>query len=333
MEKVITFGCRLNSYESEIIKDIIKQAKLKNVAIFNTCAVTEEAEQQTMQAIRKFKREHPSIKIIVTGCAAQLNSQKYLSMPEVDRVIANDQKLQIRSYSVSKRRRESNSSNNNGLEYTCPVLQNKTRALLQIQTGCNNKCSFCIVPLARGKSVSTPLKDLIKQAKFLVDTGHKEIVLTGVNISSYGRDFLPKVPLDRAIKALLNDVSNLVRLRLSSLDISDIDRDLLDLLLNEPRVMPHFHLGLQSGSNEVLSKMRRRHTSEQALDLCKTLQQRPDTALGADIIAGFPTETEQLFQETRIFLEKAKIPYLHVFPYSERPNTPAALLPTTREKN
>lgn len=325
MEKVITFGCRLNTYESALIKGIIKQAKLKNVAVFNTCSVTKEAEQQAVQAIRKFKRENPDVKIIVTGCAAQLNADKYLAMKEVDQVISNAQKLNVSTYTQA----------DVSTDASCQIpleFQNKTRALLQIQNGCDNKCSFCIIPYARGKNVSTPIKNIINQARLLVASGHKEIVLTGINITLYGRDFLPKTTLARAIKIILNECPDLPRLRLSSLDISDIDNELLDLMLNEARLMPHFHLSLQSGSNPVLRKMFRKHTREQALDLCKTLQQRPDVALGADIIAGFPTETTEMFEETKAFLEEARIPYLHVFPYSERPGTPAASLPQLNKK-
>jgi len=317
-ETVITFGCRLNAYESEVIKSLIKKADLHNVVVFNTCCVTDEAERQAVQAIRRYKRKNPESTIIVTGCAVQINPRKYLEMPEVDRVLNNKEKLLAKSYKDE-------------LKEDMPPLhcfENKTRALLPIQNGCNNRCTFCIIPYARGPSKSTPIEQLIEQVKLFANQGYKEIVLTGINITSYGKDLNDGLSLGQAIQKILSHTPALARLRLSSIDVADIDDTLLELILNEKRFMPHLHLSLQSGDNETLRKMKRRHTREQAREFCQIVRaSRPDIAFGADIITGFPGETEEQFTNTCALIEEIKIPYLHVFPYSERYNTPAARMP------
>ena len=323
--KVITFGCRLNAYESEVINNILKEAQLENVVVFNTCCVTNEAEKQAVQAIRKYKRENPITEIIVTGCAVQINPRKYSTMPEVARVVNNKEKLLVESYV-----KESKS------EIETPFLcgfENKTRALVPIQTGCDHFCTFCIITYARGPSKSMPLERIIKQIKLFVDRGYREVVLTGVNITSYGKDLSEKLNLGQAVKELLRANPNLTRLRLSSLDVAEIDNDLFELIANEKRFMPHLHLSLQSGDNEILHKMKRRHTREQVQNLCQAAYKaRPDVVFGADIITGFPTETDEQFTNTCALVEEMKMPYLHVFPYSERHGTVAAQMPQLDKK-
>jgi threonylcarbamoyladenosine tRNA methylthiotransferase MtaB len=323
MEDVITFGCRLNIYESEVIKGIIRKAGLQDMVVFNTCTVTEEAEHKCLQAIRKLKREHPHVKVVVTGCATQMNSEKYMNMPEVDQVVSNKDKLNPNSY-IQAAPTDLPFEPSSG----AVTFENRTRALIQIQNGCNKRCSYCIIPYARGNNVSVPIHTIIEQVRMLTMEGYKEVVLTGINITLYGQDFSIKASITDMLKALLNALPDLARLRLTSLDVADIDEPMLNLMLNEKRLMPHFHLSLQSCNNEVLRKMRRRHTCEQVRELCSTIRKiRPEVAFGADIITGFPTETEAMFKSTCEFLDEVKIPYLHVFPYSERQGTPAARLP------
>jgi threonylcarbamoyladenosine tRNA methylthiotransferase MtaB len=325
-ETVITFGCRLNTYESEIIKNIIKKEGLEDIAVFNTCCVTNEAERQAVQAIRKYKRENPNISITVTGCAVHINPNRYLEMPEVDRVLNNKEKLLAKSYTNSLHKDED----------VAPFLygfETKRRALVQIQNGCNHRCAFCIIPYARGNSKSTPIAQIIEQVGLLVEQGHVEIVLTGINITSYGKDFAEKLYLGKTLKELLREVPDLKRLRLSSIDVSEIDDDLFELITTEKRFMPYLHLSLQSGDDHVLRKMRRRHTREQSKEFCQKVRKlRPDLGFGADIITGFPTETDEQFKNTCDLIEEIKIPYMHVFPYSERYDTPAARMPQIDKK-
>lgn len=325
--KVITFGCRLNSYESEVIKNILIKQQLHNVVVFNSCCVTNEAEKQAVQAIRKQKRENPDTEIIVTGCAVQINPRKYKAMPEVSRVINNKEKLIAKSYI-----QESGEEAKIDTPFLCG-FENKTRALVPIQNGCDHYCTFCIITHARGPSRSLALEKIIEQIKIFVDKGYKEVVLTGVNITSYGNDLPTKITLGQAIKKLLKSNPDLARLRLSSLDVAEIDEDLLELIIGEERFMPHLHLSLQSGDNDILRKMKRRHTREQVQELCHSVKKaRPDVTFGADIITGFPTETEEQFINTCELIKEVKMPYLHVFPYSERDGTIAARMPQLDKK-
>ena len=315
---IVTFGCRLNTYESEKIKQILEEMKIDNVIVINTCAVTAEAERQARQSIRKLSHENPEKKIIVTGCSATLNKDMYQKMPEVHMVIENEKKYEIGL--------ELNNINKNELpvfNYSNSVLhgfEGKARAFLQIQNGCNNYCSFCIIRIARGKSVSFPTDQILEQAFEFIDQGYSEINLTGVDISSFNYD---NHTLGTLIQLLLKKLPNHVKLRLSSLDPAVIDESMFDAL-HEERLLPHWHLSLQSGDNSVLKKMLRRHTREQVIEVInKAKEVRPNIAFGADIITGFPTETDEEFENTYNLILETKIPLLHVFPYSDRPGTVA----------
>ena len=329
--EILTFGCRLNSYESELIKKSALEAKVENTIIFNSCSVTSEAERQLQQAIRKAKRQNPDKKIIVTGCAVQVNADKYLAMPEVDSVLGNEEKTKTTSYLQLATQ---NAIVNDIMSVKETALQlidgfeHKARAFLQVQNGCNHRCTFCMIPYGRGNSRSVPIGEIVAQSKHLVANGYKEIVLTGVDITDYGLD-LPGAPsLGQMVRRLLNLVPELPRLRLSSIDVAEIDDELFSLIVGEPRFMPHLHLSLQSGDDMILKRMKRRHTRNQILEFCKKVRvSRPDVAFGADIIAGFPTETDEMFTNTLNIVNEANLVYLHVFPYSERDGTPAARMP------
>ena len=332
--EIITFGCRLNSYESELIKQSAEKAGLQNTIIFNSCAVTSEAERQLKQAIRKAKRENPDAKLIVTGCAAQINPDKYSKMDEVFKVLGNEEKVKTESYLPSFIENTEKALVNDimSIKETAPQLiegvDGKSRAFIQIQNGCNHRCTFCIIPYGRGNSRSVPIGEIVKQTQMLVDSGFNELVLTGVDMTSYGEDLPASPKLGQMMKRLLSNVPNLKRLRLSSIDVAEIDEDLLDLIANEKRLMPHLHLSLQSGDNMILKRMKRRHNREQIIEFTeKARKLRPDIVFGCDIIAGFPTETEEMFENTRNIITEAGLTYLHIFPYSEREGTPAARMP------
>jgi threonylcarbamoyladenosine tRNA methylthiotransferase MtaB len=332
--EVITFGCRLNSYESEVIKKKAQEEGLENIYIINSCAVTSEAERQVRQEIRKLKKLDPNKKILVTGCAAQINPKRYEAMPEVSLVLGNNEKLQNQSYAKIKdqdkitlvedifEKKEVEKALVEGFE-------GKVRGFLQVQRGCNHLCTFCIIPYGRGKSISTPFGPLFDEAQNLVSLGYKELVITGVDITDYGLDLPGQPTLGQLVKRLLKFLPDLPRIRLSSLDVAEIDKDLLDLIANEPRLMPHFHLSLQAGDNLILKRMKRRHSREEIISFYeKVLTVRPDALFGADIIAGFPTETDEQFENTyNLIKELEKIVHLHIFPYSEREGTPAARMP------
>ncbi len=332
--EVHTFGCRLNSYESELIKKAAGEAGLKNTIIFNGCAVTSEAERQLRQAIRKARRTMPDKRIIVTGCAAQINPSEYAAMNEVDQVIGNTEKTLTKTYALPQLRSERILVNDiMSIQETASHMlvesfDGKARAFLQVQNGCNHRCTYCAIPYGRGNNRSVPLGEIVKQAQLLVEKGYKELVLTGVDITDYGLD-LPGTPsLGQIVKRLLAQIPQLPRLRLSSIDVAEVDNHLLDLLANEPRFMPHLHLSLQAGDNLILKRMKRRHNREQVIQFCnKARELRPDVALGADIIAGFPTETEEMFGRSCDIVTEAGLVYLHIFPYSERAGTPAARMP------
>lgn len=329
-QEVMTFGCRLNSYESEIIKNNLALSDIDNVIVFNTCAVTKEAERQAKQAIRKSKREDPTVKIIVTGCAAQTNPQLFGGMPEVDKVIGNEEKLHPQNYLFTDQKVVVNDimSVTETAEHMISHFDGRSRAFIQVQNGCNHRCTFCIIPYGRGNSRSVPMGAIVSQVKKLVQEGFKEVVLTGVDVTSYGPDLPGSPTFAQMIRRLLAAVPELPRLRLSSIDVAEIDDELFNLLANEKRLMPHLHISLQAGDNMILKRMKRRHNREQVIDFCNRMRiARPEMAFGADIIAGFPTETDEMFENTRRLVSEAGIQYLHVFPYSEREGTPAARMP------
>ena len=325
---VMTFGCRLNYFESEVIK---KNNNVKNkTMVINTCAVTSEAERQARQAIRKFKKEQPSSRVVVTGCSAQIDPKSWFDMPEVSSVIGNKEKLRENILEEGRplfqvddiMKVQENTS------HMLHAFDNRARAFIEIQNGCNHRCSFCIIPFARGNSRSISPIDLVENIKILVSDGFKEIVLTGVDIGDYGRDLSPKTTLSNLIQDILNYVPNLDRLRLSSIDPKEVDCTLMDLIVNEKKLMPYIHLSAQSGDDEILKKMRRRHRRIDMINLCKELRiERPEIVFGADLIAGFPFESEDMFENTLNLIEECDLTFLHVFPYSVREGTAAAKFP------
>jgi threonylcarbamoyladenosine tRNA methylthiotransferase MtaB len=325
--EILTFGCRLNAYESEIIRG--HAATLADTVVVNTCAVTAEAERQARQAIRRAHRERPDARIIVTGCAAQIDPAKWASLPGVARVLGNAEKLLAESWAPEA---PSAVADIMAARETAPHLvtdfAGRSRAFVQVQQGCDHRCTFCIIPFGRGPNRSVPLGVLADQVRLLLAGGYREVVLTGVDIASYGADLPGRPTLGQAVRRLLALLPELRRLRLSSLDPAAIDADLWRLIAEEPRLMPHLHLSLQAGADLILKRMKRRHLRADALSvIARARSLRPGIAIGADLIAGFPTETDALFAETLDLVEAAEIPFLHIFPYSERPGTPAARMP------
>lgn len=330
--RIITFGCRLNSYESEVIKDLTQKAGLNNAIVVNTCAVTSEAERQARQAIRKMRRENPDAQIIVTGCGAQINPKQYSDMPEVTRVIGNEEKLKLESYLQNPDHLRVSVNDIMSIKETAGHLiagfEGKSRAFVQIQNGCNHRCTFCTIPFGRGNSRSVAVGEITTQVRKLMESGYQEIVLTGVDITDYGLDLPGSPTLGQMIRRLLALVPELKRLRLSSLDPVEIDQDLWSLIAEEPRLMPHLHISLQAGDDMILKRMKRRHLRKDVINFCKQARSlRPDVAFGADLIAGFPTETEEMFLNGYQIIEECDLTYLHVFPYSSRPGTPASRMP------
>ena len=336
VDEVITFGCRLNHYESQIIKDNIKAANLKNVVVINTCTVTAEAQKQAKQQIRKIKRDNPDIRIIVTGCAAQNDPETFGKMEEVDKVLGNQEKLDFKNYKIDADSRilvNDIMSIKETANHLITNFEGKTRAFIQIQNGCDHRCTFCIIPFGRGNSRSTPMGVISNQIEILLNGGYKEIVLTGVDVTDYGKDLPGSPTLGQLIRRLLSIHKNLLRLRLSSIDVAEIDEDLFNLMAKEERLMPHFHISLQAGDDMILKRMKRRHNRAQVIDFCKKLRElRSDVAFGADIIAGFPTETDEMFENTKNLVLEADLQYLHVFPYSKREGTPASRMPQVEKQ-
>jgi threonylcarbamoyladenosine tRNA methylthiotransferase MtaB len=401
--EIVTFGCRLNSYESESIKKAVEKSGQKNLIIFNSCAVTSQAERDLRQQVRKARKENPQAKIIVTGCAAQIDPKKYAKMAEVDLVLGNIEKSDPESYlpnleksskniileSVildnSEKQKDKNSinasyfenefsnlSSNNkeilhkdriffdtkksispflsenetakirvndimSVKETAPQLvsyfENRTRAFLEIQNGCDHRCTFCIIPFGRGNSRSVAFGEIVTQVKKMVAAGHKEVVFTGVDISGYGEDLAIKITLSQMIKRLLKLVPELPRLRLSSIDVAEIDEEFFDILKNEPRFMPYLHLSVQSGDDVILKRMKRRHNRKQVLEFCEKARKiRPEITFGADIIAGFPTESDEMFLNSVNLIKESGIIFTHIFPYSKRDGTPAAKMPQLNGK-
>ena len=335
-----TFGCRLNTFETEIIKSFIETNKIKNLSVVNTCAVTQEAEKKAVREIKKIKNKNKDTFLVVTGCAAQLRAKSFENMSEVDLVLGNQEKLISGNWSkinnllkTHKKNFKSNLVSNIMKENTLPSnklipSKSNTRAFLGIQNGCDHRCTFCIIPYARGNSRSITKSEIKKQIETLVLNGIKEVVLTGVDITSWGLDFEKKERLGDLICFILNSIPSLERLRISSIDSIEIDPRLMDLLCYETRLMPHLHLSLQSGDNMILKRMKRRHSREDTIKFCSLLKKiRPKMTFSADIIAGFPTENEEMFQNTISIIEQCKIDWIHVFPYSSRTGTPASKMP------
>jgi threonylcarbamoyladenosine tRNA methylthiotransferase MtaB len=326
--QVLTFGCRLNAYESEVMRG--HAAGLSETIIVNTCAVTAEAERQARQAIRRAHRENPTARIVVTGCAAQISPQSWATLPGVSRVLGNVEKLQPESWAEGAGSAVSDiMAARETAAHLVTEFAGRARAFVQVQQGCDHRCTFCVIPFGRGRNRSVPIGAIVEQVRALVGSGYREVVLTGVDIASYGPD-LPGAPtLGQMVRRLLALVPELPRLRLSSLDPAAIDEDLWQVLATEQRLLPHLHLSLQAGSDLILKRMRRRHSVADATAvIARARSVRPGIAIGADLIAGFPTETEDLFADTLEFVRAAAIPFLHVFPYSERPGTPAARMPS-----
>jgi threonylcarbamoyladenosine tRNA methylthiotransferase MtaB len=343
--EIVTFGCRLNAFESEVVRVEAERAGLTETIVINSCAVTGEAVAQARQSIRRLKRERPSSRIVVTGCAAQTQAEMFAEMAEVDRVVGNADKMQGESWRTTRAALDSLArfgvaagekiavADIMAVGEMAPHLlegfqKGLPRVFVQVQNGCDHRCTFCIIPYGRGNSRSVPMGAVVEQVRALVERGHAEIVLTGVDLTSYGAD-LPGTPkLGQLTKQILRHVPELKRLRISSVDSIEIDRDLLDVIAEDERLMPHLHLSLQSGDDLILKRMKRRHSRKQATDFCAQVRRlRPDIALGADIIAGFPTETEEMFVRSQDLVEACGLTFLHVFPYSPRPGTPAARMP------
>jgi threonylcarbamoyladenosine tRNA methylthiotransferase MtaB len=323
--EVITFGCRLNAFESEVIRRAAASAGLTGAVIVNTCAVTAEAERQARQAIRRARRRYPEASIIVTGCAADIAPERYAALPEVDRVLDNRAKLRPQSYLQGE---VAPADLAETATHLVDGFEGKSRAFLQVQQGCDHRCTFCIIPYARGPSRSVPMGVIVDQAHRLVAAGYREIVLTGVDLTAYGADLPGKPRLGQMARRLLAAVPELERLRLSSLDPAEIDGGLWDLLAEEKRLMPHLHLSLQAGDDLILKRMKRRHLRADAIGAARRARAlRPEVALGADLIAGFPTETEEMFGRSLDLIEECGLAFVHVFPYSPRPGTPAARMP------
>jgi len=328
--KVITFGCRLNAYESEVMRGHAHAAGLNEAVIVNTCAVTAEAERQARQAIRRARREHPAARLIVTGCAAQIDPAAYAAMPEVDQVIGNAEKMRPESFAPAGERvrvadimavRET-------AGHLISGFSGRARAFVEVQQGCDHRCTFCVIPYGRGNNRSVPMGEIVAQVRTLVAGGCAEVVLTGVDIASYGGDLPGRPRLGQMVRRLLRLVPELPRLRLSSLDPAAIDADLLRAVAEEPRLMPHLHLSLQAGDDLILKRMKRRHLRADAIQACETLRTlRPDAVFGADLIAGFPTEDDAMFDNTAALIADCGLTYLHVFPYSQRRGTPASRIP------
>jgi threonylcarbamoyladenosine tRNA methylthiotransferase MtaB len=328
---VVTFGCRLNIYESEVMKNHAAAAGLSDTIIFNTCAVTAEAEKQARQAIRRARREHPHKRIVVTGCAAQVHPDDFAAMPEVSAVIGNQEKMTAAPYlNLDTQRAQVNDimSVKETAGHLVASFDGKARAFVQVQNGCNHRCTFCIIPYGRGNSRSVPMGEIATQVRTLVEAGYNEVVFTGVDISDYGKD-LPGTPtLGQMIRRVLALVPELPRLRISSIDAVEVDEDLYRLMAEEPRLMPHLHVSLQAGDDMVLKRMKRRHLRHDIIQFCEKVRTlRPDMVFGADIIAAFPTETDEMFKNTLRLVEEVNLTYLHVFPYSARSGTPAARMP------
>jgi len=329
--RVVSMGCRLNTYEGEVMRAHARDAGLSDAIIVNTCAVTKEAERQGLQTLRKLRRENPGAHIIATGCAVQLDPDRYAKMPEVDRVLGNEHKMKAESFHPDVSEKVQVSDIMTVRETAAHLVEGfdgRTRAFVQVQQGCDHRCTFCIIPFARGNNRSVPMGRIVEEVRGLVAGGYREIVITGVDITGYGGD-LPGAPsLGQMVRRLLTAVPELPRLRLSSLDPAEADDDLFRLIADEPRLMPHFHISAQAGDDIILKRMKRRHARADIISFCDRVRAlRPDAVFGADLIAGFPTEDDEMFENTMALVDDADLSLLHVFPYSIRPGTPAARMP------
>lgn len=334
--ETLTFGCRLNAYEAEVMKKEAEKAGLDNAVIINTCAVTAEAVKQAKQAVRKARRDHPDARIIVTGCAAQTEARSFGDMAEVDLVIGNEDKMKAESYQPmafgvplnDKVQVNDIMSVRETAGHLIEGMDGRARAFVQVQNGCDHRCTFCIIPFGRGPSRSVPMGAVVEQVKKLVANGYREVVLTGVDVTSYGPDLPGNLTLGKLTQAILRHVPDLPRLRISSIDSIEADEALYDAMASDRRLMPHLHLSLQSGDDMILKRMKRRHSRDDALAIVSKLRAlRPDMVFGADIISGFPTENDEMFSNTLRIVGEADLTYLHVFPYSPREGTPAARMP------
>ena len=342
---VVTFGCRLNAFESEVIAREAECAGLDQTIVINSCAVTNEAVAQARQSIRRLKRERPELRIVVTGCAAQIEPRMFAGMAEVDRVVGNDDKMRTEAWHAARTALDAGPgfgiaesekiavADIMAVREMAPHLvdgfqKGLPRVFVQVQNGCDHRCTFCTIPFGRGNSRSVPMASVVEQVRSVNERGHAEVVLTGVDLTSYGTN-LPGAPrLGTLIKQILRHVPELKRLRISSIDSIEADSDLLDVIAEDERLMPHLHLSLQSGDDLILKRMKRRHSRQHAIEFCAQVKRlRPDIALGADIIAGFPTETEAMFKRSLELVDECDLTFLHVFPYSSRPLTPAARMP------
>ena len=327
--KVINLGCRLNFFESEVIKNILNQENLEKKIVINTCAVTNQAVRKSINEVKKASRKFPNYQIYVTGCASQVNEKVFSDLKNVHKIVDNKRKTLPESYTDQEIKEEK--------DFNFPFLKDfsssRTRAMLQIQQGCDHRCTFCIIPYGRGDSKSLPFDQINKRAERLIESGYSEIVMTGVDLTSYGIDLPGKPKLGNILRRLLNFQPKLRRLRLSSIDPAEIDEDLMDLLLKEKRILPHLHLSLQSGDNLILKRMKRRHNREEVIKLCHDLSLvRSDFTFGADIIVGFPTETNQMFKNTLELIETCEFTNVHIFPYSPKDGTPASKMPQIKEE-
>ena len=332
----ITFGCKLNAFETQVMKEKAEGYFLTNHSFINSCAVTNEAVKQSRRAIRKEKRNNPTNKIVVTGCAAELYPSEFINMPEVDIVIGNDDKTKSTTFMNLAQIDDADNEVVEFMHEDPPFINNfdnRTRAFVQIQNGCDHRCTFCIIPHARGNSRSLDERHIIKQIQTLIDKGYQEIILTGVDITSYGKDLNEETNLGILIKNIIKETNNLKRLRISSIDSIEIDDDFLEVFSSEEVIMPHLHLSLQSGNDLILKRMLRRHQTSDAVKFCERIQKiRPNTVFGADMIAGFPTETDDMHRSTMQHINDCDITYLHVFPFSSKTGTPASKMPQV-EKN
>jgi len=336
---IVTFGCRLNAAESEVIRREAERAGFTDTVVVNSCAVTAEAVRQARQSIRALRRQRPRAKIVVTGCAAQTEPQTFAAMPEADRVLGNAEKLTASGWAQARAAFDRGSgapkatvsdimAMRQPAAHLVEAFAGKTRAFVQVQNGCDHRCTFCVIPFGRGNSRSVPVDDVVDNVRRLAAKGYSEAVLTGVDITSYGADLAGTPKLGALVKQILKAVPELKRLRLSSIDSVEADRNLIDAFAGDARLMPHLHLSLQSGDDVILKRMKRRHLRADAIAFCDTVRRlRPDTVFGADLIAGFPTETEAMFERSLDLVAECGLTQLHVFPFSPRPGTPAARMP------
>ena len=328
--EVFSFGCRLNGVESETMRERAEAAGLSDLVVVNTCAVTQEAVRQAGQAIRRAARARPDAQIVVTGCAAEIDPVRFGSMPGVTALLGNAVKTRPQFWArlAGGASEEPPGAASGVLEAASDSGAGRVRTFVQVQTGCDHRCTFCVIPFGRGASRSVPAAEIVASVRAALERGAREIVLTGVDLTAYGGDLTEGIGLGRLVKTILREVPDLPRLRLSSIDSVEVDRDLLDAIAHEPRLMPHLHLSLQSGDDLVLKRMKRRHSRSDALALCRHVRRlRPGVAFGADLIAGFPTETEDMFARSLDLVEECGLAHLHVFPFSARPGTPAARMP------